>query len=88
MKKNLIRFIVLGAIMMLVATAVYTQSAQRHPNLWAAQQAINSAIQSITAAQQANEYDMNGHAQQAKNLFFAAKEQIRLATISANQNAQ
>jgi hypothetical protein len=86
MKKNMIRFVVLGALTLTVVTAVYAQWASRHPNLYAAQQDLNAAIQSINAAQQANEYDMGGHAQQAKNLIFAAKEQLRLASMAANEN--
>lgn len=57
----------------------------RRPNLRAAQDLINQACEHITAAQQANEGDMSGHAAKAKVLLVQAKEQIRLATEAANR---
>ncbi len=58
----------------------------RHPNLRAAQDLINQAFDRITAAQQANEWDMGGHAARAKELLGQAKEQIRLAAEAANRH--
>jgi len=58
----------------------------RHPNLMAAQDLINQAFDRISAAQQANEWDMGGHAARAKALLAQAKEQIRLATMAANRH--
>ncbi|HKV95819.1 MAG TPA: hypothetical protein VJW20_24975, partial [Candidatus Angelobacter sp.] len=43
-------------------------SARRHPNLAAAQKLAGQAYEKIVAAQQANEWDLNGHAQKAKDL--------------------
>jgi hypothetical protein len=58
----------------------------RHPNLEEAQRLINQAYDRITAAQQANEWDMDGHAAKAKELLDGAKEQIRLAAHAANRH--
>jgi len=43
-------------------------SPKRHPNLARAQRLSQKAFEKITAAQQANEWDMDGHAQKAKEL--------------------
>jgi hypothetical protein len=40
----------------------------RHPNLAAAQRFSHQAFDKIVAGQQANEWDMHGHAQKAKDL--------------------
>jgi hypothetical protein len=40
----------------------------------------------VTAAQQANEYDMNGHAAKAKELLSQAYREIKLAAQAANRN--
>ena len=38
----------------------------------------------MTRAQQANEYDMGGHAAKAKELIGNAKEEVRMAAEAAN----
>ena len=58
----------------------------RHPNLMAAQDLINRAYDRLTAAQQANEWDMGGHAARAKDLLDQAKHEIREATEAANHH--
>lgn len=63
-------------------------SAKRHPNLEAAQQLSEEAYQKITAAQQANEFDMQGHAAQAKALLEKVNNQLRMAATAANKNAK
>ncbi len=75
-------------IVFLFVVAVYAQnvSRQRHPNLWAAQTFIEKAIQKVTAAQVANEYDMDGHAAKAKILLDQAYAEIKLAALAANAN--
>jgi hypothetical protein len=59
---------------------------ERHPNLAAAQDLANQAYVKITAAQVANEFDMDGHAAKAKELLRQANEEIKLAAVSANKN--
>lgn len=61
-------------------------SAGRHPNLAAAQRLSEQAWQRIVAAQEANEWDMQGHAQKAKNLLDEANRELKLAAEAANRN--
>jgi hypothetical protein len=61
-------------------------SAGRHPNIAAAQQLAQQAYEKIVAAQQANEWDMAGHAQQAKNLLERVNNQLKMAAQAANAN--
>jgi hypothetical protein len=58
----------------------------RHPNLAAAQRMSQNAYEKIIAAQQANEWDMQGHAQRAKEFLEQANTQLKLAAEAANQN--
>jgi hypothetical protein len=60
---------------------------KHHPNLAAAQDLSRRAWQRILDAQKANEWDMEGHAQKAKNLLDEVNEQLRLAANWANRNA-
>ncbi len=61
-------------------------SAHKHPNLAAAQRLSQQAFERITAAQQANEFDMAGHAAKAKELLDQANQQLRMAATDANHN--
>ena len=61
-------------------------SAGRHPNIAAAQRLCEQAWQRITAAQEANEFDMEGHAQKAKNLLKEANNELKAAAGAANRN--
>jgi hypothetical protein len=61
-------------------------SAKRHPNLALAQRALRQAFTSISAAQAANEFDMEGHAVKAKNLIDEADRELRQAAAWANRN--
>ncbi len=58
----------------------------RHPNLAAAQRFTDQAYQKIVAAQEANEYDLAGHAQKAKGLLEQANNELKLAAETANKN--
>lgn len=57
----------------------------RHPNL-AAQRLSQQAFEKITAAQQANEWDMQGHAAKAKDLLDQVNRELKLAAEAANRN--
>lgn len=61
-------------------------SPRRHPNLAAAQRFLDQAFQKITAAQEANEFDMNGHAAKAKELLEQADKELKQAAEAANKN--
>jgi hypothetical protein len=58
----------------------------RHPNLAAAQRLSDQAYYKIVAAQQANEWDMDGHAQKAKELLDQASRELKAAAEAANHN--
>ena len=65
-----------------------TVSSKAHPNLAAAQQLCQQAYDKCVEAQGANEFDMAGHAQQAKNLLEKANSQLKLAANAANAAAK
>jgi hypothetical protein len=56
----------------------------RHPNLAAAQRLSHKAWEKISAAQAANEWDMNGHAQKAKDLLDQVSFELKAAAEAAN----
>ena len=71
---------VIASLLLIGGIAIAEQPAQnvskgKHPNLAAAQRLSNQAFEKISAAQQANEWDMQGHAKKAKDLL----EQARIA---------
>ena len=65
---------------------VQNVNSAKHPNLSAVQTLSSQAYQKILAAQKANEFDMQGHAQKAKNLLDQANQELKLAAQAANIN--
>jgi len=63
-------------------------SGKKHPNIAAAQKLAEQAFEKITAAQKANEFDMEGHAAKAKELLEQANTELRSAATAANKNAK
>jgi hypothetical protein len=61
-------------------------NAHRHPNLAAAQRDCGLAFDKLTNAQQANEWDMGGHAKRAKELLSQAADEIKQAALSSNHH--
>lgn len=61
-------------------------SGARHPNIAAAQRLCAQAFQRIVDAQHANEFDMEGHAQKAKDLLDQANNELKQAAEAANRN--
>jgi hypothetical protein len=59
---------------------------RRHPNLAAAQRLCDQAFERISAAQSANEWDMDGHASKAKELLDQASRELKEAARAANEN--
>jgi len=59
-------------------------SVERHPYLAAAQQLAMQAWQDIVKAQEANDWDMGGHAEKAKGLIDEAAKAIKEAARTAN----
>jgi hypothetical protein len=63
-------------------------SSHKHPNLAAAQRLSREAWEKIAAAQQANEWDMNGHAAKAKELLDQVNNELKMAAEAANHNSK
>jgi hypothetical protein len=85
MKKR-IAGIGLGA--MIMGAGVVYAGKPKHPNLAAAEKAIANAFEKLTAAQKANEWDLGGHAQKAKELLEQAQGEIKQAAEAANENKE
>jgi hypothetical protein len=60
-------------------------SGRKHPNLAAAQRLCDQAFEKISAAQQANELDMEGHGTKAKELLEQASRELKMAAEAANR---
>lgn len=60
----------------------------RHPNLAAAQRLSQQAYERIVMAQQANEWDLAGHAQKAKNLLDQVNNELKQAAETSNRNGK
>jgi ribosomal protein L4 len=90
MKTNRIALVCsLGALLLAGGVALAQKperdiSGKRHPNLAAAQRLSQQAYEKIVAAQQANEWDMNGHAQKAKELLDQVNHELKEAAEAAN----
>lgn len=84
-----------AAVLLATATAVAVPavarepaqniSRYRHGNLAAAQDLVRQAFDRLTAAQQANEFDLGGHASKAKELLRQANDEMRQAATAANR---
>jgi hypothetical protein len=59
-------------------------SGKRHPNLAAAQRLSQQAFEKIVAAQRANEWDLDGHAQKAKEFLDQANQELKAAAQTSN----
>ena len=75
---------VLAGNLTLAQPPVQDISAKRHPNLAAAQRLSLQAWERINAAQAANEWDMGGHAQKAKQLLDQVNIELKAAAEAAN----
>ncbi len=90
MTKTKISTAILGTLAIIGGIAIAQPPKQninpgRHPNLAAAQRLTAQAAQKITAAQEANEWDMQGHAKHAKQLLDEASNELRAAATAANK---
>jgi hypothetical protein len=61
-------------------------SATKRPNITAAQKLTAQAYDKVVAAQNANEWDMAGHAQKAKSLLEQVNAELKLAAEATNQS--
>jgi hypothetical protein len=94
--KPLRRTVVIAASSLLAAALLLQPSAQSqepplnvdpglHGNIAHAQEFTRQAYDAMTAAQQANEYDLGGHAARAKQLLFQASEEMKQSALAANR---
>ena len=93
MKKTTVFATVLGTTLACVGTMfaqapVVNIDRYRHGNLASAQSYIVQAYQSINNAQRANDGQLGGHAQRAKDLLTQADAELRLAADVANQEGR
>jgi len=93
MTKTRVLSAVFGALLLIGAGALAQKpvrdiSHARHPNLAAAQRLSQQAWEKIVAAQQANEWDMQGHAKKAKELLDEVNQELKLAAEAANRKAR
>ena len=84
---------VLASLLLLGGVAIAQRPARdiskaRHPNLAAAQRLSQQAWNRIVEAQQANEWDLAGHAQKAKNLLDQVNNELKLAAEASNRNGR
>ncbi len=87
MKRN----VLIAAVLVMLSGAVVAKpvdnvSHKRHPNIAAAQHLASQAYNKIVAAQQANEFDMGGHAQKAKDLLDQVNRELKAAAETANDH--
>jgi hypothetical protein len=93
MVKHKLLAALMGGLLLVAAGAIVAQppkrnvSPQKHPNLAAAQQLSHQAWERILQAQKANEWDMGGHAQKAKELLDQVNNELKLAAGEANEKA-
>jgi hypothetical protein len=85
-----LKTVLCAAAIGLIATTAIAQPSQdiskkRHPNLNAAQRFTDQAYKKIVEAQQANEFDLGGHAQKAKDLLDQANQELKQAAEVSNQ---
>ena len=89
MTKNHLFTAALGTVVlaagMAIAQPARNVSGARHPNLAAAQRLSQQAFEKISAAQQANEWDMQGHAAKAKELLDQVNRELKQAAEAANR---
>ena len=83
--KKTMTLVALGAALV-AAGAAFAGPEAGHPNIIAAREAAQAAIEKLKAAQVANEYDMGGHAAKAEKLMHEAEAEMKLAAEAANRH--
>lgn len=88
--KNLVFPLVAGLLMLSTSSVFAVEpevniSPKLHPNLAAAQRLSRQSYNKIVAAQKANEWDLEGHAQKAKDLLYQVNEELKQAAQTANR---
>jgi glucan biosynthesis protein len=86
--KRILIVIAVMAVMLSGISLFAANVGNKHPNLKIAQILIQKAMNRVTLAQKANEFDLDGHAAKAKDLLAQAYSEIKLAAETANKNAK
>jgi len=92
--RKIILSVILGALMLTSVGVVCAEepelnvSPRRHPDIAAAQRLSRQAYDKISRAQRANRYNMEGHAQKAKELLDQVNDELKLAALAANANGR
>jgi hypothetical protein len=91
MKKSILAG--LCALLLVAAGVVYANAQParnvnpgRHPHIAAAQRLARQAFNKVVEAQQANEWDLGGHAQKAKELLDQVNNELKQAAEVSNAN--
>jgi hypothetical protein len=90
-KTRIATFLLASLLLIGLAVAqkpVRNVSGAKHPNIAAAQRLSQQAYEKIVAAQKANEWDMNGHAQKAKELLDQVNNELKQAAQAANKGGK
>lgn len=95
MNRNRLLTAVLGSLLLIGGVSlaqnkepVKNISGARHPHLRAAQNASTNAYNQVVQAQEANEWDLKGHAQKAKQLLEEVNNELKLAAEASNARAK
>jgi hypothetical protein len=78
--------LIIGGIAIAQPPPAQNVSKGAHPHLAAAQRLSKQAFEKITEAQEANEWDMQGHAKKAKELLDQVNNELKQAAEAANKN--
>ena len=91
MKKSILAGVC--ALLMVVAGVVFAAqpparnvNPHRHPHIAAAQRLSRQAFEKIVEAQRANEWDLGGHAQRAKELLDQVNNELKQAAEASNEH--
>ncbi|HYL06383.1 MAG TPA: hypothetical protein VE075_10105 [Thermoanaerobaculia bacterium] len=91
MKKSILAGVC--ALMLVLAGVLYAAqpparnvNPHRHPHLAQAQRLSHQAWEKIVEAQKANEWDLNGHAQRAKELLDQVNNELKQAAEASNEH--
>ncbi|HEV2689654.1 MAG TPA: hypothetical protein VGV35_13920 [Bryobacteraceae bacterium] len=90
MIKTRILAVVFGCLLAVGGVAIAQKPARnvsgaRHPNLAAAQRLSRQAFDKVVEAQRANEWDLGGHAQKAKDLLDQVNNELKQAAEASNR---
>jgi hypothetical protein len=91
-KEQIVKNIVVTAVLSALIVSAPSYAApgkigpKRHPHLARAQREVETAYQSVVAAQTANEFDLGGHAAKAKELLQQVNKELKQAAEQSNDN--